>query len=176
MRARTIVWAVVPLAAVLAAGRPQPAQLGKKNYLTPSEAEKIRNADTASKRVKLFLSFGDERLRTFEQEMKRSGRGPHRGEILNDLLNGYSGCVDDAADTIQDALDRGADVGAGVQEMRAQTQKFLDELKKIKSSGGPYLATYQDTLEDAIEGTQDASKDAEKAAQQLEHQPPRRDR
>jgi hypothetical protein len=176
MRARTIVWAVVPLAALLVAARPRPAQPGQKDYLTPTEAEKIRDAETPSKRGKLFLSFAAERLQMFEHELKRSGQGPHRGEILNDLLNAYSGCVDDAADTIQDALHRGEDVREGVKEMSAQAPKFLEELKKIKSTGGPYLASYQDTLEDAIEATRDAAKDAGKAAQQLDRQPARRDR
>jgi hypothetical protein len=175
MGTRAIVWAAMPLAAMLAAGRPRPAQPAQKDYLTPLEAQKIRDAETASKRVKLFLSFAADRMQRFASELKRPGTGPHRSEILNGLLNGYSGCVDDAADRIQDALDRGEDVREGIREMRAQTPKFLDELKKIESSG-PDLASYKDTLEDAIEATQDARKDAEKAAQQLEQPPARRDR
>jgi len=175
VRAHRIVWAAVAALALLGTGRARPPQLQQKDYLTPLEAEKIRNAETPSQKVKLFLAFAADRLKRFETELKRSTNAPHHDEILNDLLNGYSGCVDDAADRIQDALDRQEDVREGIREMRAEAPKFLEVLKKIKSSSAG-RAAYKDTLEDAIEATQDAASDAEKAARQLEPAAPRRNR
>jgi DNA repair exonuclease SbcCD ATPase subunit len=173
MRSRAILWAFLPVVTLLLSPALRAAPPQDKDYLTPVEADKIRDAETATKRVKLLLSFAADRLKRFEGELKRPAAGPHRAEILNNLLNGYSGCVDDADDRIQDALDRREDVREGIREMQAQLPKFRDALKKIEADG-PELADYKDTLEDAIEATHDASNDADQAARQLEQSPARR--
>jgi flagellar hook-basal body complex protein FliE len=167
MHARAVLWAFFPLAAMLLPLPAPAAQSQNKDYLTPMEADRIRDAMTASEKARLLLSFAADRLKRFELELKRPAPGPHRAEILNGLLNGYSGCVDDAADFIQDGLDRREDVHEAIREMQKQAPKFLAELKKLQA-GGPELASYKDTLDDAIEATHDAASDADKAARQLE--------
>lgn len=167
MRVRAILWTLLSAAALFAPLPAPAAPPQNKDYLTPIEADKVRDATSPSEKVKLLLSFAADRLKRFELELKRPAAGPHRSEILNGLLNGYSGCVDDAADFIEDALDRHEDVHEGIREMQKQAPKFLEELKKLEA-GGPELASYKDTLEDAIEATHDAASDADKAARQLE--------
>ncbi|MDP9147476.1 MAG: hypothetical protein M3N22_07430, partial [Acidobacteriota bacterium] len=52
------------LLCVCAAGAiPANAQQEQKDYLSSMEADKIRDAETTNERVKLFLTFADDRLK-----------------------------------------------------------------------------------------------------------------
>src|SRR6266481_5931106 len=81
----------------------------KKEYLTQSEADKIRDAETPGERIRIFISFAEDRLKKFQYELGRSVPERRRSEILNGLLNGYAGCFDDAADQIAIAREKQAD-------------------------------------------------------------------
>lgn len=157
---------LIPLPARAASASPSPAAAAaqeKKEYLTDAEAEKIRDADTPNDRVKLYLSFADDRLKKFQYELSRTSPEMHRSDTLNALLNGYSGSVDDAADTIQGAIEKDADIGASLKEMTSKGKEFLAALQKIKSDKGKDYDSYSDTLEDAIEGTMDAIDESQQA-------------
>ena len=83
---------------------PSTPQEVRKDYLTESEADKIRDAMLPPDRIKLFVSFADDRLKKFQYELTRATREGRRAEILNSLLNAYSGCMDDAADQIDEGI------------------------------------------------------------------------
>jgi hypothetical protein len=129
-----------------------------KDYLTAAEADRIRDADTPSDRVHLFLAYANDRLGKFEFELKRPTPENRREEILNGLLNAYVGCVDDAADTLALEVEKQADVRGAVKEMDAKTRDFLDRLQAIQKAGRE-IDLYKDTLDDAIDGTKDARHD-----------------
>ena len=131
----------------------------KKEYLSDAEADKIRDADTPSERMRLFISFADDRIKKFQYELNRTAPERNRTEILNGLMNGYAGCIDDAADQIDVAQEKQQDIHDALKLMLAKGKEFLDILNKIDKDG-PDLDTYRDTLEDAIEGTKDALSDA----------------
>jgi hypothetical protein len=149
-----------------------PAQQ-KKEYLSESEADKIRDADTPSERIKLFVIFADDRLKKFQYELTRKVPERKRAEILNSMLNAYVGCVDDAADQIDLAREKQADIRLALKIMKSKAQEFLDALEKL-NQGGPEYDLYKDTLEDAIEGTRDALTDIEKAEKEMSPPPVRR--
>ena len=77
----------------------------KRDYLSDEEADKIRDAREPAQRIKLYMAFAEDRLNKFAYELERNVQERRRSEILNGLLNGYSGCVDDAADQIELATD-----------------------------------------------------------------------
>jgi Ni/Co efflux regulator RcnB len=156
----------MPAAAAVAAAAPQE----KKDYLTDSEADRVRDAETPNDRVKLYISYASDRLKKFQYELSRTVPERKRAETLNGLLNAYSGCVDDAADLLSLEIDKGADIRDALKEMVTQGKDFLAALDKIQQAGGPELDIYKDTLDDAIEGTQDAVKEAETA--QKNYTPP----
>jgi len=158
--------------AMLAARAPEPPQ-GKKEYLTESEADKIREADNPSDRIKLFISFADDRLKKFHYELTRAIPERRRNEMLNSLLNAYAGCIDDAADQIGIARERQADIHAALKSMKAKGKEFLEDLQKL-AQGGAELEIYKDTLEDAIEATKDALTDVETAEKEMTPPPVRR--
>ena len=96
-----------------------------------------------------------------------------RGEILNALLNGYSGCMDDAADQIDVAKEKQMDIRDALKMMKTKDKEFLATLQKYEKDG-PELDTYRDTLEDAIEGTKDALSDLDDAEKEATPGPIRR--
>jgi hypothetical protein len=155
-----------------AARRPVPPQ-EKKEYLSQAEADKIRDADTPAERITLFITFADDRLKKFQYELNRKVPERRRAEILNSLLNAYVGCVDDAADQIDLAREKQADIRLALKMMKSKGQEFLDILEKL-NQGGPEFDTYKDTLEDAIEGTKDALTDVDKAEKEMTPPPVRR--
>jgi hypothetical protein len=144
----------------------------QKDYLSSVEADKIRDAETANERIKLFLTFADDRLKKFQYELDHPSSNRH-GDMLNSLLNAYVGCVDDAADLIQLGLEKQDNIRLGVDLMAARTKEFLVVLEKL-SNDGAEREIYKDTLDDAIDGTRDAMNDAEKAKKKVAPPPVRR--
>lgn len=148
-------------------------QQAKKDYLTESEADKIRDAMLPPDRIKLFVSFADDRLKKFQYELTRATPEGRRAEILNSLLNAYSGCMDDAADQVALAQEKQIDIRGPLKTMQSKGKDFLEILNKL-NQGGPEYDVYKETLQDAIEGTKDALADADKAAKELPPAPVRR--
>jgi hypothetical protein len=169
--------AVIVIAAWMSAGPTlarvpnRPAQ--QKDYLSELEADKIRDARAPDDRIKLYIGFAEDRLTKFDYEIKRNVQERRRDEILNGLLNGYAGCVDDAADQIQLAREKHLDIREALKLMLTKDKEFLETLQKYDKDG-PELDTYRDTLEDAIEGTKDAITDADEAQKEMQAPPVRR--
>lgn len=161
---------VVPCIARNRAPLPQ-----EKDYLTALEADKIRDAENnTNERIRLFLSFAEDRLKKFQYELDHHSQNRHT-EALNALLNAYVGCLDDAADLIQLGIEKQENIRQGIDLMASRTRDFLPVLQKL-AQNGPELEIYKDNLDDAIEGTQDAMNDAEKAKKKVAPPPVRRKR
>ena len=158
---------------VRSAGRPAGIQHDKKDYLSEAEADKIRDAETTGERIKIYISFADDKLKKFQYELDRKTPERRRSDVLNGLLNGYSGCVDDAADQIAVAQEKQADIHAALKIMIEKGKEFTEVLDKLEQ-GGPEIGLYKDTLDDAVEGTKDALADAEKAEKEMAPAPVRR--
>ena len=144
----------------------------EKDYLSGYEADKIRDAETPNEKIKLFIQFADDRLKKFQYELEHPSQTNHTQQ-LNYLMNSYVGCVDDAADLMQEAAQKQQNVRAGVDLIASKAKEFLEILKKIQVEGKE-IEVYRDNLDDAIEGTQDAINDAEKAKKSVAPPPLRR--
>jgi len=144
----------------------------QKDYLSSIEADKIRDAETVNERIKLFLTFADDRLKKFQYELDHPSTNRH-GDMLNSLLNAYVGCVDDAGDLIQLGIEKQENIRQGIDLMTSRTKEFLVILEKL-STDGPDRELYKENLDDAIEGTHDAMNDAEKAKKKVAPPPVRR--
>jgi hypothetical protein len=144
----------------------------QKDYLSALEADKIRDAETVNERVKLFLTFADDRLKKFQYELEHPSANRH-ADMLNSLLNAYIGCVDDASDLIQLGIEKQDNIRQGIDLMATRAKEFLVVLEKLSAEGAE-REIYKDNLEDAIEGTRDAMNDAEKAKKKVAPPPVRR--
>ena len=148
------------------------AQVPDKDYLSSYEADKIRDAETPNERIKLFIQFADDKLKKFQYELEHPSQTNHPQQ-LNYLMNAYIGCLDDAAELMQESMEKQQNVRAGVDLIASRSKEFLQVLKKIQADGKE-LDIYKENLEDAIEGTQDAMNDAEKAKKNVAPPPVRR--
>jgi hypothetical protein len=144
----------------------------QKDYLSSMESDKIRDAETTNERIRLFLTFADDRLKKFQYELHHPSSNKHP-EMLNALMNGYAGCVDDASDLIQLGIEKQENVRAGIDLMVDKTKEFLEVLNKVAEEKVD-IDIYKDNLNDAIEGTRDAMNDAEKAKKSVAPPPIRR--
>jgi len=110
------------------------AQDLKKDYLSAAEADKIRDAETPNERIKLFISFADDRLKKFQYELEHPSPNRH-GDVLNFMLNAYVGCIDDAADLIQLGIEKQENVRQGIDAMTSRSKEFLAILQKLANEG-----------------------------------------
>ena len=149
-----------------------PAQ-AKKEYLSETEADKIRDAYEPADRIALYMKFAEDRLKKFQYELNRKVQDRRRAEILNNMLNAYTGCMDDAADQIAVGQERQADIHGALKLMKSKGNEFLDILEKLQQNGAE-LDTYKDTLLDAIDGTKDALTDVDNALKTATPPPVRR--
>lgn len=162
------------LVAAMLAVRAPAAPQGRRDYLTSDEADKIRDIQDPGTRIKLYLSFAEDRLKKFDYEQARTAPETDRGAILNGLLNGYDGCVQDAAGEIDEAKDKQMNIHPQLKLLESKTKEFLAELQKIDKAKGPNYDDYNDTLQDAIDDTKDAISDAQSALKEMLPAPVRR--
>ena len=151
---------------------PRVSMAEQKDYLSALESDKIRDAENTNERIKLFLSFADDRLKKFQYELQHPSSNRHP-EMLNALMNAYVGCVDDAADLVQLGIQKQENIRPGIDMMAAKTKEFLEILEKVAAQGTE-IDIYKDNLDDAVEGTRDAMNDAEKAKKAVAPPPVRR--
>jgi len=168
----------IGFAALLATGLLVSAGAGaaaqQRDYLTGLEADKIRDAETTSERIKLFVAFAADRLKKVQYELARTTPDRRRGQRVNDLVNAYTGCIDDAAELIELGVERQHDIRDGIKELETKGKEFLPYLEKLAASGESSVSDFKDTLEDAIEATRQALRDVEKAAKEMAPPPVRR--
>ena len=176
MRAITIPGALFLLASILSAAPAAKSALpqNKKEYLTDGEAEKIRDAGTTGPRLVLYATFAADRIKKLQYEFAHiDPEDRKRTERLNGLINGYTGCIDDAADLLDLGIEKQEDIRDGVKLLQAKIKEFLPYLQELAEKG-PERETYQDNIDDAVEATQDAQKDVENAAKEMAPPPVRR--
>ena len=176
MRSISISGAIILLGSILSA---VPAGLAnaapqKKEYLSEAEADKIREAGATGPRILLFATFASDRIKKLQYEFAHiDPTDQKRTDRLNSLLNGYTGCIDDAADLIDIGIEKQQDIRDGVKALQAVIKEYLPYLQGL-SMNGPDRKTYKENLDDAIEATMDAAKDVEKATKEMSAPPERR--
>ena len=176
MKVKQISGTVLLLAAALSAA-PAPradAPPQKKEYLSEAEADKIREAGATGPRIVLFAAFASDRIKKLQYEFAHfDTTDPKRTERLNNLINAYTGCIDDAADNIELGIEKQQDIRAGVKALQAGLKEFLPYLQGL-AADGMERETYKSNLDDAIESTQDAAKVIDHASKEMSAPPERR--
>jgi hypothetical protein len=146
----------------------------KKEYLSQAEADKIRDAGMSGPRIVLYATYAGDRIKKLQYEFAHMDPADQkRTDRLNNLINAYTGCIDDAADLIDIGIEKQEDIRQGVKALQAQIKDALPYLQDLAAKG-PERETYKDNLDDAIEATQDAAKDVDKAMKEMAPPPVRR--
>ena len=159
-------------AALLFSGSAVARSLQDKDYLSSTEADKIRDAESTNDRIVLFVTFADDRLKKFQYELEHPSANRH-ADMLNFLLNAYVGCLDDAADLVELGIHKQENIRKGIDLMAVKAKEFAAILNKLSAEGNE-REIYKDNLDDAIEGTNDALKEAEQAKMKVAPPPVRR--
>jgi len=159
--------ALLLLFATAAAGAQQ------RDFLTQIEADKIREAETPGLRIRLFLSFADDRLKKFQYEVTRPSQDRNRNARLNALLSAYTGCIDDAAGLMELAREKQQDIQDGLKEMKKKAPEFLSYLEGLAGDARATSA-YGEMLEDALAATKEAIEELKKAEKEIAPPPVRR--
>jgi hypothetical protein len=146
----------------------------KKEYLSDTEADKIREAGAPGPRIVLFAGFASDRIKKLQYEFAHfDSTDRKRAERVNSLINGYAGCIDDATDLLEIGIDKQQDIRAGVKALQAGIKEFLPYLQGL-AANGVERETYKENLDDAIEATRDAAMEVDKAAKEMSAPPERR--
>lgn len=146
----------------------------QQDFLSPTEADKVRDAPDANGRIKLFIDFAEDRLKKLQYELQLTTPQADKPTILNGLLHAYSSCLDEAADRIEDGQQKGAKIRPAIKDMEKRGKSYLETLKTIEGANGPELASYKDSLDDAISATQGALNTTAKASKEYGSVPVRR--
>jgi hypothetical protein len=166
---------LLPAALVCSLLSPRPVHAQtKKEYLSDAEADKIRDAGLTGPRLVLYAIFAGDRIKKLQYEFAHLDPADEkRTDRINSLINGYTGCIDDAADLLDLGLEKQEDMRDGVKALQAQIKDSLPYLQDLAAKG-PERDTYKDNLDDAIEATQDAAKELEKVSKEMAPVPVRR--
>jgi hypothetical protein len=78
------------------------------------------------------MLFADDRLKSFSTNWSILADQPHADAQLPD--NAYVGCVDDAADLMQEGVQKQLNVRAGIDLIASKTKEFPN-LEKLQTEG-----------------------------------------
>ena len=131
-----------------------PLAAQQRDFLTPDEADQLREVQEPNERLKLYSKWA--LLRIDEIEQMIASNKPGRAAFIHDLLEDY-GHIVDAMDTVaDDALRRKLKIDIGVTALIAAEKDMVARLEKIRDSKPKDFARYEFVLTDAIETTQDS--------------------
>ena len=146
--------------AILLALAPLCARAQSQDGLTSSEVDKLRDAQDPSERIKVYLSFQQERLG--RMEVVRESNGDDR-DNMDDLLNQYISIDSELKDWIQYQFDHDGDMRKGLRALLDEGPRQLEVLRHIQSSPGPGSSDFSMSLRDAIADMNDTLDGATQA-------------
>ncbi len=126
----------------------------QKDILTDTEIDKVREAQEPIARIKLYLSFANQRLDQLRSMMAKDR--PGRSGEVRQLLEDYTSIIDAIGTISDDALVRKTDVSTAPAVITGEEKKFLDQLTKVQASSPRDLEMYDFELKEAIATTSDS--------------------
>ena len=146
--------AIVPMLLVPLALLALPLAAQQRDFLTPDEADQLREVQEPNERLKLYSKWALLRLDQIEQMVASTKAG--RATFIHNLLEDY-GHIIEAMDTVaDDALRRKLKIDIGITALTTAEKDMMARLEKIRDSKPKDFARYEFVLSDAIETTQDS--------------------
>lgn len=140
-----------------------------RDFLTPNEADQVRETQEPNERLELYLHFAKQRIDLVQHYLEKDK--PGRSIFIHDALGDYSHIIEAIDSVSDDALRHKVAIDKGLLDVASTEKEFLDQLNKIEKDNPRDLDRYKFVLEDAIETTSDsrdlALDDSSKRSAQL---------
>lgn len=130
------------------------------DYLTSDEADKLRDAQDPSERIKVFVAFQQDRLGRIVAASDANG---DTRDDIDDLLNQYISIDNELKDWIQYQFDHEGDMRKGLRVLLDEGPKQLEMLRHIESSPNTGAKDYSTSLRDAVADMNDTLDGATQA-------------
>ena len=128
--------------------------LAQRDFLTPDEVERIREAQEPNLRLTLYTNYAKLRLELLKQLFAKEK--PGRSILIYNQLDQYTKIIEAIDVVADDALRRKLDLTLGITEVAKAEEKMLAELQKFSASEPKDISRYDFVLKNAIEVTQDS--------------------
>ena len=127
-----------------------------RDFLTADEVDQVRLLQEPNERLKLYITFAQQRVALIEQAVAQEKAG--RSKLIHDLLEDYTRIIE-AIDTVSDdALKRKVDIAVGLKAVADANNDMLAKLEKVRESQPRDMARYEFALDNAIDTTRDSSE------------------
>ena len=136
------------------------AQDQDPDQLTSAEVDKLRDAQDPSERIKVYLSFQQDRLGRIAAAGESNGESK---DSIDDLLNQYISIDNELKDWIQYQFDHEGDMRKGLRVLLDEGPKQLEMLRHIEGSPNPGARDYMNSLREAIADMNDTLDGATQA-------------
>ena len=115
--------------------------------LSSTEVDKLRDAQDPSERIKVYLSFQQERLGRMQVVSEANGDSR---DNMDDLLNQFISIDNELKDWIQYQFDHDGDMRKGLRAVLDEGPGQLEILRHIQKSPGPQSSDFSMSIRDAI--------------------------
>ena len=136
------------------------AQDQDPDQLTSAEVDKLRDAQDPSERIKVYLSFQQDRLGRIATAGESTGESK---DSIDDLLNQYISIDNELKDWIQYQFDHEGDMRKGLRVLLDEGPKQIEMLRHIEGSPNPGARDYMNSLREAIADMNDTLDGATQA-------------
>lgn len=136
------------------------AQDQDPDQLTSAEVDKLRDAQDPSERIKVYLSFQQDRLGRIAAAGESNGESK---DSIDDLLNQYISIDNELKDWIQYQFDHEGDMRKGLRVLLDEGPKQIEMLRHIEGSPNPGARDYMNSLREAIADMNDTLDGATQA-------------
>ena len=125
-----------------------------RDFLTPNEADQVREAQDPNDRLMLYVHFARQRIDLIQQYLAKEK--PGRSIFIHNALEDYSQIIEAIDSVSDDALRHNRPMDKGILAVVTAEKEFLDELNKIQAGEPKDLDRYKFVLDAAIDTTSDS--------------------
>ncbi len=125
-----------------------------RDFLTPDEADQVREIQEPNKRLTLYVKFAKLRMELLRQSL--ASTKPGRSIFIHDTIEDLTRVIE-AIDTVSDdAIRRKVDIDPGLALVIDAEKAIMEELNKVVEAPPKDYARYKFTVEQAVETLQDS--------------------
>lgn len=129
----------------------------RREFLTPTEIDQVREAQEPQERLKLYVTFARIRLDAIDKEMARESR--ERAEAVHDLLSEYDRIIDALVDTAERAVEQRILARKAMELAVKEAPEFLKRLQALEAKNPKDIEEYRFILRQAVETTESSLED-----------------